>query len=100
MKLLVVFLLTIALAGCASQSTKPLDTAHKQIEAACIGISASYALAAAASDRGKLSAAQQAQFTKAASITDKVCLHIPYTWAEVPANFTDQANILKALGGQ
>jgi hypothetical protein len=100
MKTACVLFLTVALAGCAGQSTKPLATAHQQIEAACVGISASYALAATANDAHRLSAAQQAQFKKASSITDKVCLNIPYSWADVPANFTDQANILQALGAK
>jgi hypothetical protein len=83
--------------GPLSPSNTQSLTPHQQIELTCNTIGAAYATASALNDQGKLTAAQQAQLRRAVAITDKTCLAIPYSWAEVAAGFVDQATIISAL---
>jgi hypothetical protein len=80
---------SIGFVGCATTgigSSTPL-TQHQQIEKVCIGVSASYAAAAVLNDRSPFSKAQQDALTRTSATTDKVCEHIPNSWAEVAPEF-------------
>jgi hypothetical protein len=70
MKLALVFLLTLALAGCASQGFK---TPLQQTEAACVTASGAYKVITAANNIKPLSASQQADVLAAIKKTNAYC---------------------------
>jgi len=76
MKTACVFLLIVALAGCATTPHAPL-TVHQRIEAACIGGGTAYGVITAVNNLHPLSASQQAQASSAKAKLDKKCKLAP-----------------------